>query len=90
MMPRPGTIPGASARTAICGPSRAAACAGAAEASREALSTRRVTQRFTAGTLLSQERQKRPELDLGLGQLGGWVGAGHYADSGEEVGLAVA
>ena len=43
-----------------------------------------------AATLLSKQRQKRPELDLGLGQLGRRVGAGDDADAGEEVGLAVA
>ena len=40
--------------------------------------------------LLSQQRQQRLQLDLGLGQLGGRVGAGDDADAGEEVGLAVA
>jgi hypothetical protein len=42
------------------------------------------------GSLLSQQRQERPELDLGLGQLGSRIGAGDDADASVEPGLAVA
>src|SRR5690349_13880043 len=91
MMSCPGSTP-AWAKTVICGPSGAAACTGWEVPKRRRRHTRADTEtaRATPPTLLRQQRQEGPQLDLGLGQLGGGVGAGDQAGAGVEVGLAVA
>src|SRR5690349_19634673 len=77
-------------RIARRGPSGAAAFAEAEATTSRASVSIPTAKRFIVLTLLRKQRQKRAELDLGLGELGGGVGAGDYADAGEEVGLAVA
>ena len=57
---------------------------------RENAETASPPRRCGGGRDLGEQRQQRPELDLGLGQLGRGIGAGDDADAGVEMGLAVA